>query len=302
MLLPTGPTSALENIYISPLEICNLNCRLCYTHKTKAILTNPQIQNFTRRYQKYVNLKSILFCGGELFLLPKFPNLVNYYTRKNIFVSLITNGTINRLSSIKQPNHVQLLVSLDGPEKVHNQNRGLGNYQKTLSFIQSALSLGFHLEIMYLVTPASYAFIDILPVELANLFGQPIAFNYLTLKTKLFTACHSLCQNVDSPGLSVDQIINIKKNYPSIPSKNFGCSQLSLQSNGLVYGCCESPNPLGKISTPVPKLIASFTSRLTSCQSCPSTSCHGCSDRNFLCGYKQELGQTSCLTVAPLFA
>jgi len=99
--------SSLENIYISPLELCNLNCKYCYTKKTKNILSNGQILSFVRRYNNYlkairkrdffstlslvtdsqekknyvkncdISLKSIIFCGGEVFTLKNFPRLVN---------------------------------------------------------------------------------------------------------------------------------------------------------------------------------------------------------------------------------
>lgn len=301
MLSPSILQSSFENIYISPLEVCNLNCRLCYTNKIKSILTNQQIQNFTKRYRKYINLKSILFCGGEVFLLPSFAKLVNYYTSQNIFVSIITNGTINKLSEFLHPNSIQLLVSLDGPPKIHDQNRGAGNYQKTLDFIRTGLDLGFHLEIMYLVTPDSYSYIDKLPKNLSHYFGQRIAFNYITIKTKFYTTLHSLSQAVASPGLTTSQILHLKQNYPCLPPANFGCFQLSLQSNGFIYGCCESSKPIGKLSTPIPTLIQTFKNKLSVCGSCPSMLCQGCTDPSFICGYKAELQQLSCQALAPLF-
>jgi sulfatase maturation enzyme AslB (radical SAM superfamily) len=67
--------TSIENIYISPLEICNLNCKYCYTKKIESILTNEQIFGFIKKYNNYLNsldksLKSITFCGGEVFIIP----------------------------------------------------------------------------------------------------------------------------------------------------------------------------------------------------------------------------------------
>ena len=42
----------LENIYISPLELCNLSCLYCYTKKPKTILSNQQILDFVKNYQQ----------------------------------------------------------------------------------------------------------------------------------------------------------------------------------------------------------------------------------------------------------
>ena len=281
--------SALENIYISPLESCNLNCRLCYTNKTKSRLSNSQILSFIHRYQQHINLKSILFCGGEVFTLKNFPRLVNQLLSKNIFVSIVTNGTIDHLKSIKDPKNCQLLVSFDGPQEIHDHNRGIGNFDKTLKFVTHALKLGFPVEIMYLVTPQSYSHIDSF-----NLFNLKI--NYITQKTYFYTINHPLSnQKNTTPALTSKQIINLKKNYPSIPPKDFGCYQLSLQSNGQIYGCCESPYPLAKISDRVPLIIKKFQDSLVSCQKCGQ--CLGCCAPDFLCGYKNELRANSCQQV-----
>lgn len=272
-----------DNIYISPLENCNLNCQLCYTRKTKNVLSNRQILNFIKRYFKKVNLKSVLFCGGETFLLPNFPELVNELARMKIFVTIITNGTIDQLEEIKDPQNCQLLVSLDGPEKIHDANRGVGNFQKNIAFIKKALSLSFPVEIMFLVTPESYPFVD-MPL--------PVKANFITQKTGFFNP------KLKTTGLTSEQIINIKKNYPSVPDKNFGCFQVALQSDGLIYGCCESPAAIAKMTDPIEKIIENFKKTLVTCQACGQ--CGGCCKPEFLCGYVKELGVKNCQDVIKL--
>ncbi len=299
---------ALENIYISPTEVCNLACRHCYTKKTPDILDNTQILNFIKKYDNYLksskfrnrcffsnlnvgnphspekknddekfDLKSVLFCGGEVFLLPKFTQLINTLTQKGIFITIITNGTIDKLDQIKNPDKCQLLVSLDGPKAIHDQNRGQGNFDKTKKFINHALSLGFPTEIFFLVTKDSYPYIDSF-----NLFDLP--------KTYLTDRLHSLTPH---------QILNIKKNYPTYPAKNFGCFQLALQSDGLIYGCCESSTPIAKMTDPTSKIIKSFTKSIQTCQQCKL--CLGCTDPNFLCGYTKELNCKTCQQVVKTF-
>jgi sulfatase maturation enzyme AslB (radical SAM superfamily) len=291
---PKSILNALENIYISPTELCNLNCRLCYTKKSKNILTNSQILSFVRRYQQYVKLKSILFCGGEVFTLKNFPRLINKLQSMGIFISIITNGTIDRLKEIDDPKNCQLLVSFDGPKDIHDKNRGAGNFDKSSKFVTHALKLGFPTEIMYLVTPESYKYIDTFKIA-----GLPN--NFITQKTYFYTTNHPLSNQKNStPALSTKQIINLKQNYPSIPPKGFGCFQLSLQSDNQIYGCCESPTSLAKLSTPISKIIKDFKKSLAPCLKCAQ--CQGCCNPNFLCGYKTELMVKSCQHVVAKFA
>jgi len=307
---------ALENIYISPLEICNLNCHYCYTKKTKAVLSQSQILNFIKRYSSglksyFLHLKSILFCGGEVFLLPWFPSLVNKLIDQNIFITIITNGTIDKLDQIKNPQNCQLIVSIDGPQKIHDQNRGSGNFQKSTKFIKKALTLGFPVEIFYLVTDISYPYISSFPKFIKKLYGQTIGLSFLTDRLGSLTPA---------------QILNIKRNYPTYPPKNFGCFQLALQSNGLIYGCCESTVPLAKISDPPQTIIDNFLKSLPICHKCnvfssrhceelcdeaistrsphfvrDDISCCGCCQPDFLCGYIKQLNCQNCQQVVNLF-
>ena len=302
-----NPTSALENIYISPDESCNLHCRYCYTQKTKAVLSNQKILNFIKRYRQFVNLKSIIFCGGEVFILPNFIKLINPLLSQNIFITIITNGTVDHLDQITDPKNCQLLVSLDGPKNIHDANRGRGNFAKTKAFIRHALDLGFPVEIFFLITKDSYHYKDSF-----DLFDLP--------KTYLTDRLGSL---------NPQQILDIKQHYPTYPSKNLGCFQLALQSDGLIYGCCESSVTLAKISDPIPKIIKNFINSLNTCQKCKfwrsndffgaessevltegrehqekslrANTCLGCCHPDFLCGYQKELGLTSCCDVVKYF-
>jgi hypothetical protein len=196
---------------------------------------------------------------------------------KNIFISIITNGTIDCLEQIKKPNNCQILISLDGPKEIHDQNRGSGNFAKSIKYIKHAQKLGFPVGIMFLVTKDSYPFKDSFDV-----FGLPKT--YLTDRKM---------------SLTNDQCLDIKLNYPTFPSKFFGCYQLSLQSNGNITGCCESAITLGKI-TDNPKIyVSKFIDSLSPCISCQK--CNGCCDQSYLCGYPKEFNQISCQDITKLF-
>jgi len=270
---------ALENIYISPLEKCNLACQFCYTHKTNSILSPQTIKKFINRYKKHVNLKSIIFCGGEVFTLPKFVDLVNYCLKQGIFTTIITNGTIDKLDKINDPKNCQLLVSFDGPKSVHDQNRGLGNFDKSKKFVHHALALGFPVEIMYLISPKSFN---------KKLNICKLKNNFITIKTSAFDSSLNL------PSLTKSQIIKIKKPF------DFGCFQLSLQSNGSITACCESSKILANMHDPIKKIIDSFCQTLETCLKCQK--CQGCTSPEFLCGYIKELNVNNCQDVVKLFS
>lgn len=285
--------SALENIYISPLESCNLECKYCYTPKTTNTLTNQQILDFIENYSCFIhesyflNLKSIILCGGEVFLLPDFPKLVNELIQKDIFVTIITNGTIDRLDKMEKPSDCQILVSLDGPKVIHDQNRGSGNFEKSIQYIKHAQILGFPVGIMFLITKDSYPFKNSFPSYLSKALtlqsSKALNITYLTDRKM---------------SLAPDQCLDIKLHYPTFPAKNFGCFQLSLQSNGIITGCCESNKRLGKITDDPKIYINNFMKSLSPCIKCQK--CSGCSDINYFCGYPKEFHIDNCQSVVQL--
>jgi hypothetical protein len=99
--------------------------------------------------------------------------------------------------------------------------------------------------------------------------------------------------------LSKTHLLDIKNNYKTFPAKNFGCFQLSLQSNSTITGCCESSKPLGSITDHPQKYIQNFIKSLSVCSKCQK--CNGCTDKKFLCNYCQELQLNSCKDMVKLF-
>jgi sulfatase maturation enzyme AslB (radical SAM superfamily) len=173
-----------------------------------------------------------------------------------IFVSVITNGVIDRLDEIHEPHNCQLIVSFDGPQKIHDQNRGKGNFRKSKNFVKKALRLGFPVEIFYLITKDSYPYKDKL-----NIYNQHQTF---------------LVDRLGS--LTKEQSNEIRNHYPCYPPKNFGCNIFSLQSNGKFYGCCESTRSIGNLADPLEPTVLKYLDIITHHSKC--------SDPDFWCGLK----------------
>jgi hypothetical protein len=227
---------------------------------------SPEKKNYVENCN--IGLKSIIFCGGEVFTLKNFPRLVNKLNSMGIFISIITNGTIDKLEKIKDPKNCQLIVSFDGPENIHDKNRGIGNFKKSKLFVEHALKLSFPVEIFYLITKDSYPFKDSFPKSFSKALklqsSKKLNWTYLT----------------DRLGsLTPDQVIEIRQNYPVFPPKKFGCSQLALQSNGKIYGCCESQKPIASISDPISKIIKNYSTIYLQNPLC--------SDPDYFCGLKK---------------
>ena len=286
-----GNMEQLKHLYISPLEQCNLNCRMCYTAKTRNVLDKNAILDFVDRYRAENELQTVTFCGGEVFLLPDFPGLINEIIERGIFVQVITNGTVDRLAGIERPNECCLIVSLDGKEEYHDSNRGPGNYQRSLTLMKKALEMGFHVDVFSIVTKQNLLEIEDFERELAGELGFLPGITYHPRKPWAYLQGHPLNNILGQVEgfdfLEMEEIEVLAGRKKVFPPRELGCFQVSLMSDGLVYGCCEGIEPLGKKDDEVATLIENLKQRIdyAGLKSCPLP-CQGCVEAAFKCGLK----------------
>lgn len=272
----------LNHLYISPLEKCNLNCKICYTKKTKYILAEKDILNFIERYKKAHKLKTITFCGGEVFTLPYFTELVNKLTASGIFVQNITNGTIDILNKLQHPNSINLIVSIDGLKEYHDKNREQGNFEKSVNFLKKAHKFGFHTEIFSIVTKQNYPKIDYFEEKIQKILGYNLPITYHPRKPKEYLKNHPISNitgQIDGfDFLEKDKIVNLMRTKKTFPPISLDCYQISLMSSGEVFGCCEGTVPIGKINDDIMVLFKNLENKLRQCKNC--------CEPDFICGLK----------------
>ena len=127
--LKTGDIPMPEMIIWEPTGKCNLRCRMCYinfsvTTKSKEM----SLEDFRSMINKIPTLKKTVLIGGELFLRKDIFDMLEFLRSKNIQAAIATNATllnqtmIDKLAGYKEMTTV--VVSIDGPEKIHNQIRG----------------------------------------------------------------------------------------------------------------------------------------------------------------------------------
>lgn len=132
-----------KSISFTITNVCNLHCQMCgqwsaegYMHQQKDHLKDAlTLADWKRLVDELADhqVSSVLLRGGEPFLFPDIMELLNYINQKGIFLSIDTNGTMlkNYVSDIVALGRVHLTISVDGPEAIHDQVRGVkGCFQK----------------------------------------------------------------------------------------------------------------------------------------------------------------------------
>ncbi|MCL6589286.1 MAG: radical SAM protein [Firmicutes bacterium] len=178
-----------EFISLTLTNACNLRCRMCgqwsetgYMHQKKDCLKQElRISDWIRVVDEIRGHRvgTVLLRGGEVFLLPWIGELLEYLRHKELFISIDTNGTalkdyLRILARMGEKLH--LTFSVDGPEEIHDQVRGIkGAFGRMKENIRQLLELERELgtksskSACFTISPYSYRGLGQLPEVIRSL-------------------------------------------------------------------------------------------------------------------------------------
>jgi len=115
---------------------CNQRCLYCGIYNDdRHEMTTGQIYKMIDEFAE-LGTARLSITGGEPLVRKDFPQVVQYARKRGIFVSLATNGSLvaKRIDDLKYVNSVNM--TLDGPESIHDEQRGKGNFRDVLNAIE----------------------------------------------------------------------------------------------------------------------------------------------------------------------
>ncbi len=139
-VLPRILEESVQSITLQVTQQCNLRCKYCVysgTYDSRSHSSQRMSYELAKKGVDFVIAKStaqkeinIAFYGGEPLLeFSLIKKIVTYikdtFPSKKISFSITTNGTLfnDEINSFLQENKFLILVSLDGPKEIHDQNR-----------------------------------------------------------------------------------------------------------------------------------------------------------------------------------
>lgn len=142
----------IQSITLQVTQQCNLRCKYCVYSGSYATRSHSHLQMSWETAKKGIDFLvdhsiaerkiNISFYGGEPLLNFKLIQSVVEYGKKasegkKISFNMTTNGTLftDKNLTFLQDNNFSILISLDGPKEIHDQNRvfaidGKGTYDK----------------------------------------------------------------------------------------------------------------------------------------------------------------------------
>lgn len=152
--LKSGYSFSPYLIHMMPTYLCNLRCKNCgqwgeagnYYSKDTSLLRETIHIDVLRGFIDDVSKFSptIFLTGGEPLFYKDIIELIRHIKQKNLICWIVTNGTLldKYANDIVELGVDVLYISLDGPEEIHNENRGTKDgYQKLVSGVRKIIDI-----------------------------------------------------------------------------------------------------------------------------------------------------------------
>ncbi|MCQ2974996.1 MAG: radical SAM protein [Bacteroidales bacterium] len=133
------------SISIEPCNICNLNCKECFSGLNLATRSKGfmSLDNFeiiiNQIYETTLNL--FLYFQGEPYMNKHFTEMIKYANSKNIYTVTSTNGHFIDYETAKKTVNAgldKIIISMDGyDQNSYSKYRKNGNFEKVLKSIEN---------------------------------------------------------------------------------------------------------------------------------------------------------------------
>ncbi len=144
-----GWSAPPEQITVVVTDICNLRCKMCQYAFSEAPgyqlnrigRMDPRV--FRKLIEEIPGRPMVTFTGGEPLLHPQVAEMIACATQRGRFSTLTTNGWMleKRASELAAAGLGLLIVSVDGPQEVHNRIRGGKSFERLAAGLQAMLRL-----------------------------------------------------------------------------------------------------------------------------------------------------------------
>jgi len=189
---------------------CNYGCRYCNTKQQKKEMTKDEIFRIIDLISDKV--AHINISGGEPLLRDDIGEIISYIKSKHIYLTLITNGSLvrDRINDLRKLN--LLVVSLDGPEELNDNQRGVGSYKKAIDAVKIAKKNNIKVNLAAVITKKSLRCVRGI-LNISNELNAPIIFQPFSSFNLGYDLSSDLRMTENDKGLFYNEIMKYSKDY-----------------------------------------------------------------------------------------
>jgi MoaA/NifB/PqqE/SkfB family radical SAM enzyme len=207
------PYPLVANLWVT--YRCNQKCVYCYNYKksVERELTTAEIFKFIDELHK-LKIPLCTVSGGEPLLRSDIVEIGKYLKKKNIKSSISTNGTLitEELGRELVEAYDVIIISLDGPEEIHDKVRGMKNaFKLATNGIKILKKHAYKNSIGISYVLHKYNFKEFIPF--ARKLYKTKLVDFITLNP--VNTIESLFPPLDELRLEVKRITRFKRKFPS---------------------------------------------------------------------------------------
>jgi radical SAM protein with 4Fe4S-binding SPASM domain len=266
--LNNSMAKTIDAVYLKITNKCNLNCIYCYQQFDSKSCKDGDIRYYDKILKDYIsedNIYKFIF-GGEPLLDSCIMNLEHLFTNTQDKMIIFTNGCFSERIRILLLNNVEkikhLIITIDGPEDIHNMRRKsiYGNtYNMVIENLKYLINNKIPFAIQINIDCDNVGFVSTLIDRLFISFGSSIltiTLNKVLHTEKSITELELLKLYVNLvhkyPQLSINVNSSVYRNLSSIITNNgfignrcgVGKTLIFDFSNSSIYTCPESSNSI----------------------------------------------------------
>jgi len=281
-------------------QTCDLSCKHCYDRSQRAafpfervIPLMQELRNFC--WSRFVQ-PQVSFSGGNPLLHPHFYDIYRAAAEHGLMTAILGNAApreqIEQILAIQRPVYYQ--VSLEGLEEHNDEIRGIGNFRRTVDFLQMLTEMGVPNMVMLTLTRANLDQVIPLAEVLEGITGG-LTFNRLALFGE---GAQLALPTREEYRVFLKQYLDAIPTHPVLALKDsllntiyeetdhdlfggcagYGCGAafnfVAILSDGEVHACRKFPSPIGNILTQ--SLEEVYNSPTAARYRDGSTACSGC--------------------------
>ncbi|MFH1315263.1 MAG: radical SAM protein [Candidatus Uhrbacteria bacterium] len=170
ILLPKDNFSSADMVFFEVTRACNVRCVHCFNQSGARLKTEMTLEEMFAVIEDLATsgVQEIRFTGGEPLILPNFHLLINQAVGLGMRVSIGTNAMLANdkvVARLQKAGLRFVVVSLHGPEIVHDTIQGAGSFQAAIRGLVNFKDQGPQVRVNTVVMKSNYQAIK----ELASL-------------------------------------------------------------------------------------------------------------------------------------
>lgn len=189
---------------------CNLKCKYCNAHRLNQEELPTELIFSIIDELRSLGTKFISFTGGEPLLREDIGAIIDYCKNKAFHIAINSNGFIlkEKLFSIKNADLV--IMSLDGPEEVHDYIRGHGSYRRVLEAAEALEKEKIRLNFAVTLTKFNSDQVSFL-LNKAREYAATITFQPASLNMLYADTNNPMCLSQDQTREIMQELISYKR-------------------------------------------------------------------------------------------